>query len=374
MNQNLLRHKLTIFALSVTLIFISLSVQTGYAQEKPLTLAQVLTGLQAKTGDFTLAEKNRFISRQILARGVTFKLSPVIQNELAQVGASSAVLRAIRLKSPRTTRPPRTTRKPPSTKLEKIWVDHDVVQRGVSGILVHTKFNIYNLKGIDTQLYVRFKNQTNQYLRSSNKKYSNKRGELAVYRTKIKPIYTATVFKDMKLFIPYKEINLSSGYHDLQVDAGVLYKTDQARILRVGQHSFTLNQPVKPTARFSKLWIKYGKKQRGKLGMIVHLRFNVSNLVNSPAQIVLGFSKRNGGKLTTKITKYRSVLGQVALYRTIRPKYVNAVFKDLKIFVPYEAFNLNAGKYTLKMHADLIYPDGSMLQHFGEKSFSYSRR
>jgi len=97
MYQRFLSSKLTVIALGISLILITISVQRTYAQEKPLTLAQVLTGLQAKTGDFTLAEKNQFISQQILSRGVTFKLTPVIENELKQVGASTAVLRAIRL-------------------------------------------------------------------------------------------------------------------------------------------------------------------------------------------------------------------------------------------------------------------------------------
>jgi len=221
-------------------------------------------------------------------------------------------------------------------------------------------------------------------VRTSNKKYANTLGHLALYRTKIKPRYSATVFKDIMWFIPYKEINLSPGTHSVNLVVGIRYNTDKWRGLRIGGYRFTLNQPIKPSARFSKLWVKYGKKQNGKLGLIVHLRFNVNNLLNFPAKIAVGFAQRTSRDpstrrfkytaLRTSVNKYRSPSGQVTLYQVIRPQYVNAVYKDLKLFVPYEAFGLSSGKHVLKLHADLIYLDGSLLQHFGEKLFSYSKR
>lgn len=378
----LLQRSLTVLLGSV-LFALCFAVLQINAQTKPLTLAEVLTGLQAKTGDFTKQEKNNFIAQAILKRGVTFKLSPVIETELKQVGASANIFRAIRIKTPTKT-VTRPVKRPPSAKVESIWVDQNVTQKGVRGILVHAKFNVYNLKGVNSQLYIRFQNQANTYLRSSNKKYANKRGELALYKTKLKPIYTATVFNDTKVFLPYREINLSRGTHNLRIVANLLFNNGSAKIMPVGKQNFSLVQPVKPSARFVKLWVDYGKKQNGMLGMIVHFRFNVANLKDSNAQIAIGFSRQTGrdpttkrlryGVLKTSVMKYKSVNGQVTLYKNIKPAYASAVFKDLKLFVPYEAFNLSSGKYVLKMHADLLYPDGGMLQHFGEKAFSYSKR
>jgi hypothetical protein len=38
------------------------------------------------------------------------------------------------------------------------------------------------------------------------------------------PGYTETVYDDLKLFMPYAELNLGSGKHDLTMDADIIYK------------------------------------------------------------------------------------------------------------------------------------------------------
>jgi hypothetical protein len=42
--------------------------------------------------------------------------------------------------------------------------------------------------------------------------------------------------------------------------------------------------------------------------------------------------------------------GNVGLSRNFRPAYVNAIYKDYTLFLPYSELHLHAGKHSLKFH------------------------
>jgi formylglycine-generating enzyme required for sulfatase activity len=70
--------------------------QTTSAQEKPLTLAEVLTGLQSKSSGLSTKQKNQYIIRRARQRGVSFSVTTEIETELRQAGASDELIEAIR--------------------------------------------------------------------------------------------------------------------------------------------------------------------------------------------------------------------------------------------------------------------------------------
>jgi len=66
-------------------------------QPKPLTLGQVLTALRSRLA--SPAEKNRKLIEGVRQRGVTFKLTPEIEQSLKEEGASDELLAVMREKS-----------------------------------------------------------------------------------------------------------------------------------------------------------------------------------------------------------------------------------------------------------------------------------
>lgn len=86
------------FLLLMTFIF-SLTVvwQTGKAQQAQLSLADILIGLRSKKA--TLEERNTLLADAVKKRGITFSLTPEIEKELANTGASAQLIEAIRQKS-----------------------------------------------------------------------------------------------------------------------------------------------------------------------------------------------------------------------------------------------------------------------------------
>ncbi|MGI8544936.1 MAG: hypothetical protein ACR2MD_15865 [Aridibacter sp.] len=286
----------------VFVLAVSFSLQTTYAQNDPLSLAEVLTGLQSKSGGFSLDEKNSFITQQIQTRGITFRLSDEIESELKRAGASLALINAVRSKKTKNTGPTRVTNPnaPPIVEFDTAWVDYNIVQKGIKGMLVHTKFTLRNLKNIPLQLTVRIQKEDGDTLTSNDKIYRNKGGQLTVFRN-IKPGYDNAVYKDYEVFIPYNVFTLSPGKYNLQLDADIIYP-DGDLLKHLTLYPFTFTQPArtstpptntnsKPNARLEKMWFDHNVTQNGQNGMLVHTNMTVFNLLDQNIKLAIGIEK-----------------------------------------------------------------------------------
>ena len=377
--MNLKNKSLSITIIFLCLAFISLSFTLQITRSQaPLSLAQVLTGLQSNSGGFTLSQKNEFITKRVQELGVTFRLTPEIEKELRQAGASPALLQAIRLKSAGTRPTPRPSVQPeedkPNVQIEKLWVEQNVVENGIPGIRIYANFNVYNMKEVQSDIVYRFQ-RDGKFLTSTNVEYKTQAGELSTRRL-LKPAYTTTVYEDLDAFIPYKEFNLSVGTHNLKIDADVILR-DGTMVKHLALQDLRLVIPSptlkKGSATFEKMWIDYNVTLDNKLGMTVHVKTTVRDLKDQDIYLQLLFEKQDGTKLFATDKLYKSPEGQTAAYKRLRPIYESAVFNDISVFIPYTEFNLPVGQYNLRIHADLIYTDYSTLQHLEYYDFTYSR-
>lgn len=353
----------SILSLVFTLILaLSFSVQGVYAQSNPLSLAEVLTGLQAKTGGFSLAEKNEFITGEIKTRGITFPLSSEIENELKRAGANLALINAVRTTT-RNTSPTRiiNPNAPPIIEFEKTWVDYNAVVGGEKGMRVYSKFTLRNLKDIPLSLTVRIQKEDGDILRSNNSTYRNKGGQLAVFRP-IKAGYDNAVYKDYDVFIPYKAFTVDPGKYNLKLDADIIYP-DGELLKHLTLYPFLFTQPEKtPTSTNTKsgaildeMWVDYNVTQNGQKGMLVHTRMTVNGFLNQTIQFALGVEKTDGTKVLARSSSpNRSKVGQLVFYKDLRPQYDSAKFNDIQVFVPYNEIVLPAGNYNLRLHADVL--------------------
>ncbi len=110
-----------------------------------------------------------------------------------------------------------------NAKFEKMWVDYNVKENGRLGMRIHVKFSVNNMKDEDSYLVILFEKSDGTKLKTSNRKFASKDGQIAAYRS-MKPGYDETVYKDLDVFMPYDEFNLSRGKYDLKMDADVIYE------------------------------------------------------------------------------------------------------------------------------------------------------
>ena len=261
----------------------------------------------------------------------------------------------------------------PSATFDKLWIDYDVTDNGVRGMKIHVKFTAYQMKGMDAFLAIYFQtdDENATWLMDKNSKYNSTDGYVAVYRS-IKPQYDPAIFSDLDVFMPYSELDLDPGEYDLAMDVKLIYKTG-GMISKLTTHYFEFTKPgTKPTitggaaviaATFKDLWIDFDVFENSEKGMKIHAKFSVSNMKSIEGYLACYFEKKDGTRLTSTNSTYRSKTGQLAVYKSITPGYDQADYNDLSVFIPYSAFDLSAGRNDLKIDADLIYKEGGMIQH-----------
>jgi hypothetical protein len=107
---------------------------------------------------------------------------------------------------------------------DKMWVDYDVTENGSKGMRIHVKFNVFNLKDVDSYLAIYFETKNGDKLTTTNTSYQSKSGQVAIYKSLTPGYNPETDYADAQLFMPYSALNLGTGRFDLKMDADVIYK------------------------------------------------------------------------------------------------------------------------------------------------------
>ena len=124
---------------------------------------------------------------------------------------------------------------PIEAKIERVWVDHNY--RG--GMRIHVKFGIEDARNVRCQAVAYFFFDSGEKLRTSRKQYRAAGGQLATGN-----LHWVTTGKngsaEMTLFLPYREIPLPEGEHELKFL--VQLSTDGIPADRSGTHRFSLRR------------------------------------------------------------------------------------------------------------------------------------
>lgn len=268
----------------------------------------------------------------------------------------------------------------PRASFEKIWVDYDITEGGLKGMRIHVKFTVYDMLNIDAYLaiYFLYNDEIGGAIRDKNQKFNSTAGDVAIYRS-MKPLYNPAVFSDLNVFMPYNELDLDPGNYDLTMDVKLIYK-EGGVIQKLTTYDFEYIKPgassgapaITPSATFEDLWVDYDVTENGHKGMRIHVKFTLKNMKDVDSYLAIYFEKKDGEKLKSQNTTYKSKSGQLALYKTLKPGYDESVYKDLQVFMPYSEMNLPSGRHDLKLDADIIYKNGDLIKHLKYHEFWFS--
>ena len=104
---------------------------------------------------------------------------------------------------------------------------------------IHVRFETYGtLKNVPCVAAAYFFFYDGTPIVDSNGKYRDARGNVTV-SDKFTPIYSAAVFDDFKLFIPYDELHLSTGVTNLQFRVAVYAEGNGVVIAESNAVTFT---------------------------------------------------------------------------------------------------------------------------------------
>ncbi len=108
----------------------------------------------------------------------------------------------------------------------------------------------------------------------------------------------------------------------------------------------------------------------GVKGMRVHATFRVRYGLGVPSMMIAYFfyDDEDNTPLKTDDGNYRDKKGGVSCHVNFTPAYDPAVYKDLQLFMPYEALNMESGEnYDLKFYLALYDKEGG--RFFGKSGW-----
>lgn len=270
----------------------------------------------------------------------------------------------------------------PSAYFDSIWVDYGVTEEGKLGMRVHLKFTAYGMKNMDAYLaiYFTYNDDIAGVLKDKNNKFVSTAGDVALYRS-IKPAYDPAVYDDLSAFMPYSELDLEPGNYDLTMDVKLIYAKG-GEIAKLTYYDFEYSKPGSPAdvesetqvdVIFEDLWVDYDVMEDGKKGMRIHVKFTANNMKGIDSYVAVYFEKKNGEAIQGLTTQYRSKNGQLAVYKSIKPAYDEAVYKDVQLFMPYSEINVSKGKHDLRLDAEIILENGDMVKHLKDHDFWFTK-
>lgn len=105
---------------------------------------------------------------------------------------------------------------------DSVDTDYNIQQNGQKGMLMKATFTVKGMKGKDGYLAIHFQKSDGTPLPSKGQQeYSDAKGNLAAF-SKIKPDFDNTEYKNLEVFLPYEELDLPVGKHDLKMDFDLL--------------------------------------------------------------------------------------------------------------------------------------------------------
>jgi len=109
-----------------------------------------------------------------------------------------------------------------------------------------------------------------------------------------------------------------------------------------------------PVAKLQNVWVDYDVSENDQQGMRIHLSFTIDNLQGVQCQAVAFFYYSTGEILKDFNNAYNSVNGQVSVGQYFTPAYINTVYNDLTLFMPYSELHMQPGSYHLAIQVSLF--------------------
>lgn len=238
----------------------------------------------------------------------------------------------------------------PNVKIETFWTEFDVTENGAFGMRIHLKFAANNLLGKEMVAAAYFYDNAGNALKDTNRSYMTNNGGVST-STNFQPAYAKAVYDDLKLFIPYAELELPVGKHELKYQLGVYSKENSQFFGEFQWYNFSVNSATfLPNAQIHSITYEHNYRQGFEYGMLIRVKLDVHNLKDVPLEAIAFFYDANTGtKLYSEGRRYAAADRHVAVWVNFTPPYVNTTYNDFQLYIPYREMHLkNKINYNLK--------------------------
>jgi hypothetical protein len=231
--------------------------------------------------------------------------------------------------------------------IRNLRTEQGVVQGSQRGMLIHVGFDINGFRAVNCQVAAYFYWANGEPLKDTDGRYKTTDGNVSV-GTSFSPGYDMTSYDDFRVFVPYRQLHLGAGEHELKCHVNVWSLAD-ARALAVSEWvSFLLR--VKPTEIWG-VWAEYNVDQENRKGMLIRVDFTIHGHKNEKCYLTAYFNHMDDTKLKGIDGRYCTPDGQAAVLRDFVPKFDDSHYGGFGLFMPYDQIHAPVG--DLKFHVSI---------------------
>jgi hypothetical protein len=112
----------------------------------------------------------------------------------------------------------------PNGTIDSVFTEQNVTENNQPGMRVHIVRHLQTgTKDVDSYLAIYFENKDRTKLKSLTTNYQSQSGQAALFFS-LKGIYDSNLWEKITLFMPYAELGLPKGQHELRMDIDAIYK------------------------------------------------------------------------------------------------------------------------------------------------------
>ncbi len=240
-------------------------------------------------------------------------------------------------------------------KVNRSWLEFDVIEDGKEGIKLHTDFNLSNCRGEEAYIYVFIKDANGIFIKGSSSEYCNADGTL-YFEKQVIPQYNNTRFDDISVFIPLEAMELEPNQTYYIVDyicyngdyiangEGVAISSADSNANQQQASDSNATEPIvkNPTAFIKNSWIELDVNEQGKNGFKVHANLNIKHCKGLDTYVNIFIKDANDNWLKGTTNKYCNADGTLCISQKVVPNYESSQYNDFSVFIPYEAYDFRA--------------------------------
>lgn len=242
--------------------------------------------------------------------------------------------------------------------LKDISVTHNVIVNGKYGLEVNGSFRIDNALGKNCRFVAYFYNSDGTPLKDFDNTFKTTNGNVAV-GTDCVPRYTAAEFTNVKLYLPYDQLHMKPGHHNLKLEISV-WDEQRRELASGGATYFTYrNGAIFSAINNVQTFDNYLKR------VTVMPKFTVENGRGSNFQVYTYFYFSDGRPVQSW-NNYTRQYENIMFSNYFTPGYDNTTYNygyysDLFIYVPYSSFPSFPGRRTYYKYYTAIFKDGQQV-------------
>jgi hypothetical protein len=215
------------------------------------------------------------------------------------------------------------------------------------GMLIHVGFDVNGFRAVSCQVAAYFWGAGLEPLKDVDQKYNSVDGQVSVGSI-FSPGSDVTSYDDFQVFMPYSQLHLPAGEHEIKFDVKLFGGAESKELARSEFVTFLLN--LKPVEIYG-IWVEHNVQQedqkRISKGMLIHVEFAIEGHKNEKCYLIAFFNQMDNTKLKDIDGQYCAPDGQVAVSRDFVPDLDSETFWDSNLFMPYDQIHADG---DLKFH------------------------